>query len=203
MQLAYQVGEYKTATETAVELVDKMGSKNVEDHLLLGMLYDIQNEPEKARPRLQAAMDLSPTEPAPYLAMVSLLARQARKAEESGDAAAAAALRADADKAIADASKYVPEANRIQVLAQCLDHLGRQGEALTMFTEALAGRAETIRYCSRPLPASTCGTADYGAWQRRSWTVSCAANSRRRSVPYRGPAESWPAKVGPRTGRLA
>ena len=141
-------------------------------------------------------MDLSPTEPAPYLAMVSLLARQARKAEESGDAAAAAALRADADKAIADASKYVPEANRIQVLAQCLDHLGRQGEALTMFTEALqaAHRRSGIARGRCPLlfagqPTMGHGSEDPGPFR--------AANSRRRSVPCRGPAESWPAKSWP------
>ncbi len=136
-RIALELGEYKKAMEMALELVDKLGSQNPEDHLLVGMLYDLQNDPEKARPRLQKAIELIPTEPAPYLAMVRMLAKQARKADEKGDKAAAAALRTEADQIIADTTKSVAEANRTQVVAQCLAYLDRQGEALKMFNEAL------------------------------------------------------------------
>lgn len=127
--LALHRGDLKMALEFARQAVPE-SSKDWRDHVWESRVLAVNHINDKAEEKLRKAVNLAPTEPEPWVALVQFLASQKRTAE-------AEALVKDA------AARIAPERVPLAV-GQCYESMGFLGKAGAHFEEALRKQPDEI-----------------------------------------------------------
>jgi tetratricopeptide (TPR) repeat protein len=105
-------------------------TENFRDLVWLGQMLDATNKPDEGLKKLRRAIELAPTDPVPYVALIQTVAGRGRESE------ATALIKEVADK--------VDPQRRALALAQCYEAVNNTEKARIYYDEALQKQASNI-----------------------------------------------------------
>ena len=136
-RISYSRNDLDRALSLARLSVEQTEAPQQEDLLFLGQLYAMHGKITEARATLEKAIQLSPSDPLPHLALVQLLVAAGKQAEAAGRQDDAKQFLLAAETAAANAEQQVEPGKRASTAAGCLDLLGKHDLAAQHFDEAL------------------------------------------------------------------
>lgn len=127
-EAAMQLGNLGRALQLAQDFAAK--SDRYKDHVWLAQLMTMLDRPTEAEAALRRAIELAPSEPGPWLAIVGNYVKSGQREE--------------AVQAMEDGQKVIPEGQRGLFAAQSYEILGQQGRAEASYREAIANNPDNI-----------------------------------------------------------